>query len=221
MRSSVFSILLAACAISASANPIPFPADSSVTTRRSVYERHTERYRNVWHRLIPNQTTMQYAGSIGFLSIGTGWHYGRDNKWETDLLIGFVPRYESDKAKATLTLKERFIPWKAELGRSWQLEPFTTGLFFNTIFGEDFWANPPSRYPKKYYGFPTKIRSHVFIGQRIRYKIPASQRRYSNSLALYYELSTCDLYIASAFGNRAIRLGDILSLSFGLQFEIF
>ena len=80
-------------------------AGISITTPRkadttSRYDRHVERYRYRWSRLIPNQHIIQYAGSIGLVSFGTGWHYGHDDDWETELLLGIVPRYHADLAPA-------------------------------------------------------------------------------------------------------------------------
>ena len=125
---------------------------------------------------------MQYAGSIGVVAFGTGWHYGRRDNWETELLLGFVPKYNSDKAKVTLTLRQRYVPWHLPVGRDWHVEPLTAGLFFSSIFGENFWASEPSRYPKRYYGFSTKIRTHVFLGQRLKYTIPDRYRLHNKSV---------------------------------------
>ncbi len=193
------------------------PPDSTA----SPYYRRLARYRRRWQRIIPNQYVVQYAGSIGFMSFGTGWHYGRRDSWETEVLLGIVPRYHSEKTKATLTLRQRYVPWHLPAGRHWRIEPLTGGLFFSSIFGEDFWAREPSRYPKKYYGFSTKVRANVFLGQRVKYIIPRTRRRANKSVSLYYELSSNELYIITAVTNKAIRLRDILSLAIGARFEVF
>lgn len=83
------------------------PLVDTASLRRSSprYLRRRERTFRQWMRLIPNQTILQYAGSIGLMSAGIGWHYGRHDHWETDFLIGFLPRYHSEHAKSTFTLK--------------------------------------------------------------------------------------------------------------------
>ena len=202
------------------------PDSQVVHTRhisRSEYERRTIHYRNFWSTLAPNHMKLQYAGSIGFISAGVGWHYGRyHDQWETDLLFGYLPKFQSDKAKLTMTLKQSYMPWVVDIKKSsFSFTPLVCGMFFNTVFGEDFWASEPSKYPKKYYGFSTKVRANVFIGQRINYLIPERKRRFNKSISAYYELSTCDLYLVSYFTNHYIKLKDILSLSFGLRFEGF
>lgn len=215
----------AACTPAATADTAVTAADTllphSCETDLPRYERNKQRYLRRAEKLIPNQAVVQYAGCIGFLSAGIGWHYGRRDRWESEVLLGFVPRYESDCAKATLTVKERFVPWRLPMGRWWSVEPLTAGIYLNTIFGEDFWAHEPSRYPKSYYGFATKIRAGVFLGQRFRYHIPLRKRWMHKSIAFYYELGTSDLYIISAIPNKNVRLGDILSLSFGLTLDVF
>ena len=192
--------------------------DSEVHTS---YERRTDHYRNFWRKVIPNQFTAQYAGSIGVAALGVGWHYGKHKNWETDLLLGFVPKYYSAENKVTFTVKERYVPWHLNIGSRWMVEPLTTGLFFTSIFGEDFWSKEPSRYPDRYYGFSTRIRANIFMGERITYRIPSKKRHFFRSISAYYELSTCDMYIISAIPNKNIRLSDILSLSFGLRLNVF
>ena len=38
-----------------------------------------------------------------------------------------------------------------------------------TGFSDDFWTSEPERYPRGYYGFSTRIRTHIFLGQRVRF----------------------------------------------------
>ncbi len=182
--------------------------------------RLTERYRTAWEALVPKHFTAQYAGSIGLMNFGVGWHYYR-NHWETELLFGWVPKYASEETKVTTTLKQRYIPWRIPISSRWDIEPLTAGLFMNTIFGENFWRSEPSRYDNGYYGFMTKVRANIFMGQRVRYKIPTKKQRFYESISLYYELSICDLYLVSSVPNSRVSLWDTLSLAFGLKLEIF
>lgn len=184
------------------------------------YVKNKEKAYKRWMRLIPNQATIQYAGSIGMLSAGFGWHYGRGDHWETDLLIGFLPRYHSEAAHATYTIKERYVPWHCHLSSRWILQPLTAGLFFNTISGPDFWRRQPDKYPKHYYGFSTKVRSNIFLGQRICYRIPSRHRLLHSAVSAYYELSSCDLYIVSKAVNKSYPWRETLSLAFGVKWDM-
>lgn len=195
----------------------------TLTEKETRFQRHTRRYIGFWNALIPNKFTAQFAGSIGLYSLGFGWRYGKREQWETDVLWGYVPKKNHSENHQTLTFKERFIPWSINLSPSarWKFEPLTTGAFLNLTYGEGFWKKEPSKYTKGYYGFSTKVRYHIFVGQRWKYNIPRRLRRIHKSVAFYYELSVCDLYVVSAIPNKNVSLWDILSLSFGLSWDIF
>lgn len=175
-----------------------------------------------WERLVPTHVKVQFAGSIGAVSVGCGWDYGRRGQWETDLMFGVVPPYCSDGPKITSTLRECYVPWSVTLGGRWSLEPLSCGLYLSTIFNEKFWVKEPARYPKGYYTFPTRVRSYLFLGQRVSCRLNVNRReRILQGISVYYELSTCDFYIISMVKNRSLHLGDILSLSFGVKFHIY
>lgn len=183
------------------------------------YEKYVSRRQKHWAKIIPTYGKIQYAGNMGLLSFGTGWDYGKKNQWETDLFFGFIPKYSSKKAKITMTLKQNYMPWNLNLGKGFSTEPLACGLYLNTVFGDRFWVREPDRYPKGYYGFATKIRAHIYLGQRLTYHIPPQYRFSAKSVTFFYELSTCDLYLISAVTNRYLRPRDYLSLSFGLKFQ--
>lgn len=200
----------------------PVPADSVYESENhSRYDRRIHRYRKRWYALVPTYSKLQFAGNMGLLSIGTGWDYGKRNQWETDLLFGYLPKFDSKRSKITMTLKQNYIPWNLRLGEGpFSFEPLTTGLYFNTVFGDEFWVGEPDRYPSGYYGFSSKIRIHIFLGQRLTFDIPRTKRYMARSITLFYELSSCDLYVVSAFTNRYLKPSDYLSLSFGLKMQL-
>jgi len=177
------------------------------------------RWQKVWNALLPTQVTLQYAGSIGMLNAGIGWHYGRTDAFETELLVGFVPKYHSDAARVTFTAKQRFIPWHCRVAPRWSIDPLTAGFAFNTISGEKFWTAEPSRYPHRYYGFSTRWRIHVFLGQRVRFAFLGRDGSMRRALSAYYEISTCDLYLVSKCTNGHYPLRKTLSLAFGLKYD--
>ena len=142
-------------------------------------------------------------------------------QWETDIFLGVLPKYQSDCTKLTFTLKQNYIPWSLQIKESrFAVEPLTCGMYFNTVFGDEFWVNEPERYPKGYYGFSSKVRIHAFLGQRITYDIDPRRRFTAKAITFFYELSTCDLYIVSAFTNKYLKPRDYLSLSFGLKLQL-
>ena len=118
-------------------------------------------------------------------------------------------------------LETELYPVEYLAGQRLSLEPLTTGIYFNTVFSDDFWTSEPERYPSGYYGFSTRIRTHIFLGQRVRFDVPEKYRKFSKSITAFYEISTCDLYVVSAFNNSYLKPDDYLRLSFGLKFQIF
>lgn len=202
---------------------LQYNPDSIITTyvRPSRYDRRVHRYRRHWNALIPTHLKLQFAGNMGLLSVGTGWDYGKHNQWETDILLGFLPKYRSSENKITLTVKQNYMPWSLQIKESrFSVEPLSCGMYLNTVFGDDFWVSEPSRYPKGYYGFSSKVRIHAFLGQRITYDIDPRRRFTAKSITFFYEISTCDLYIVSAFTNKYLKPKDYLSLSFGVKLQM-
>ena len=130
-----------------------------------------------------------------------------------------------------MTLKENYIPWNVRLSASqdasddflrhgWSLNPLTASIYVNTVYGHEFWKSQPSRYPDKYYEFmSTKFRLNIALGQRITWNIPHNRRKYAKSISLFYEVSTCDLYIRSKFQDNSIPLKDIIGLSIGVKLQ--
>lgn len=178
-------------------------------------------YRSGWGKLIPEYGKIQYAGSMGFLSIGGGYDYGVNKQWETDIFLGFLPHYSTDKNKITLTVKQNYIPWKVDLNNRWMIEPLTTGMYINTVFDDDFWISEPDKYPNSYYAFSTRIRINAFLGQRITYKLKPNAQKYLKSFTVFYEVSTNDVYVLSAWNNAYLKPEDYLVLSAGIKVQVF
>jgi hypothetical protein len=199
-------------------------AGDSLDVKPTTYEKRMKRMQNIWAALIPSHFVIQNAGNMGVVSMGSGWNYGNRRQWETDLLFGYIPKHESTRGKLTMTVKENYIPWGINLspkvpGGRWTFEPLTASVYLNTVYGHEFWKSQPGRYPDKYYELmSTKFRLNFALGQRIMFKIPENKRRSHSRMSLFYEVSTCDLYIRSLFQDSSIPLKDILGLSIGLKF---
>lgn len=219
---TLFLLMLAGplAAQQAEAPSEPTEADTLQTPFMYRYDRRLERYRRNFNSLIPQTHVMQLYGDMGLVSIGVGWDYGKREQWETNLLLGFIPKYNSDKMRLSFTLKQNYTPWSFSVSDAVSIEPLMTGMYLNTVFGHQFWTHEPDRYPKGYYGFSTRVRIHLFVGQSVTLAIPPEKRFIAKVVSAFYELSTCDLYVVSAFTNRYLKPRDYLRLSFGLRFKI-
>lgn len=178
-------------------------------------------YRAGWGKLIPKYGKLQYAGSMGFLSLGAGYDYGAKCQWESELFLGYLPHFSTRKNKITVTVKQNYIPWKVDLNKRWMVEPLTTGMYLTTIFNDDFWISEPEKYPTSYYAFSKRLRINAFVGQRITYKLHPDDQKLFKSITAYYEISTNDLYLLSAFNNSYLTPQDYLVLSLGVKMQVF
>ena len=216
MKKLIFSLLVRLCSAGASAQYNPHDVLRQIRdsvdrdTMLTRYERKVIKRYLRWSRLIPSQTIMQTAGTMGLVSLGLGWDYGRREQWETHLLLGYIPKHDSSNGKLTMTLKQTFRPWQLKAYKDLYFEPLTTGLYLNTVFGTDFWGSQPSRYPNSYYDFlSTKVRINVFVGQQLTWNIPHWLQRKRKSVTFFYEISTCALYLRTYVTEKYIRLSDI------------
>ena len=76
-------------------------AGDSLEVQQTKFEKRLERKQNAWLSLIPTHFVIQNAGNMGTLSAGIGWSYGKSRKWETELLVGFIPKHDSSRPKIT------------------------------------------------------------------------------------------------------------------------
>ena len=192
------------------------------TNAQETYQERINKSKSLWDGLIPSHAKIQYAGGIGLVSAGLGWDYGKSNQWETDVMLGIVPSYSTQRAKVTFTLKQNFFAWNnRRISNRFTIDPLAVGLAGNTIFDGEFWVNEPDKYPSGYYSFSTKLRFWINMGQRITLHIPKEKRYLAKSITAFYEISSCDLYLFSAFTNGYLKPTDYLRLAFGLKFNIF
>lgn len=186
---------------------------------QSRHERQLEKYKKGWELLIPRYQKIQYAGDMGLISLGAGWDYGKKKQWETDLFLGYLPRFDGDKGHVTITLKENYIPWKIRIRKTerWAFDPFTVSLYINKIFGDEFWTREPDKYPDGYYGLATNLRFNLAFGQRLHFKVKPIGL--SERITVFYEFGTNDLYVISYFCNKYLKFSDIFNLSLGIKFQ--
>ena len=170
------------------------------------------------NRIIPTMGIAQFAGNMGLVSVGAGWDHGTRAQWETSLLAGFIPKEEGRKRYITVTLKETYTPWSIQINDRFSFEPLTCGLYLNSIISRDFWVREPDHYPNSYYGFSTKIRANIFIGESFTfYTSRNSLLRYAS---LFYEFGTADMYIISKATNKYLKFWDIFGVSFGVKVKV-
>ena len=111
------------------------PADSLTLKQERKWDKRVHLKYERWERLKPTHAKMQYAGGMGVTAFGVGWDYGKRCQWETDFLVGYLPRKYADQFRLTFTVKQNYIPWSVSFDRHWAIEPFYCGLYVTTIAG--------------------------------------------------------------------------------------
>ena len=212
--------LMPAC-VQAQQNAVADTAARDTVVKHSRYDNRIHHYRRYWGALIPTQTVLQTCGNMGLFSFGVGWDYGKHQQWETQLLFGYIPKYDSNSAKMTITLKQNYIPWSVTMGHGWAFEPLECGLYFNTVLGSDFWTKQPSKYGSGYYPFSTRIRPNIFGGERFTVDVPENRRKFVKSVTFFYELSTNDIYFMRFYRNGSAGFWDVFGLSLGIKTQLF
>ncbi len=204
MKKLLFSLVLLLCAL---------PLCAEQFDSLCAYEQRLQKRQTAWSRLLPDMYVVQYAGDFGMISAGMGWSYGH-NHWETHFLVGYLPPKYGHSHYWTTTLRQLYLPWSLQRdGSSFSFRPLTVSLSLNSIIHGDFWMSEPDR-------FSSRMRFHLGLGQRFTFDIPRSRRFLSSSISLYYELSTCDLYVRQKILNSSIPLRDILVLGIGAVWKI-
>lgn len=229
MRLFIFNLLLALIPVSVFAQDSTGDSLATVTAPQveqrevpqlSRFDHRVHRARHYWENLIPTQLVIQNAGNMGIVSLGVGWEYGKRTQWETHLLWGFIPKYDSSKAHLTSTLKQNYVPWSISFNDWLALEPLEATVYVNTVYGHEFWRSQPGRYPDKYYeALSTKFRLNVGVGQRLAFNLNPD-KYFFKGVTFFYEVSSCDLYIRSLFQGTGISFWDILGLSLGFKFQM-
>ena len=171
--------------------------------------------KEVKNKALPDHVKLQFAGSIGFLSLGAGYETG-NKKFEFDLFYGYVPESVGGVEIHTLTGKTTFLPFKESNNKSVTVSPLTLGAYVAYTFGDQYFLFAPEKYPLSYYDYPTALHAGVFLGGRITKH--AKKKQLFSRVGLYYEIGTTDKEFISYYHNmEALNFTDILNVGIGIK----
>ena len=155
----------------------------------------------------------QFAGSIGFLSLGAG---RSGKKLEADLWYGYVPKSLGGVPIHAVTAKATWLPVKPVYWKGVVLRPLSLGGFVSYTPGSQYFLFNPEQYPFDYYSYPTAGHIGLFAGGQMAIQ-PQKMPRLGQ-WAVYYELGTTDVRVASYFTNTSsLTLPDLFTLGFGIK----
>jgi len=161
---------------------------------------------------IPDYVKVQFAGNIGFFSIGFGYQF-LNNHLYTELLYGYVPVSISGAEKIhTITLKNTFPILNKDI-KTITLSPiagFTTS--FET--GNNSFLILPDKYPEGYYS-TNAFHFTLFIGAKVHRNF--INQKIMRGVDLYFELGTVDNYLWYAILSKEVKINKIISSAIGIN----
>ena len=175
------------------------PQDTSVTTLHKWY--------------VPDAAVLQFAGNMGMLAVGPSYDFAKE-RIATDLLYGFVPKFDADEAEHLLTIKGTYKPWEIKRRRDFAILPVQVGLGLSYYFNGKYPLTWDEKYPKGYYWWSPKVRLLGFAGASVTRNIRNSDVK---KIGLYSELGTYDLIVTSWYKDENLKLWDILNISIGTR----
>ena len=165
--------------------------------------------------LVPKHSKLHFAGSMGMFSLSAGWSYW-NNRLETDYYVGYLPKKYGFSNFITTTLEQTYIPWDLLYKGKHHINPITAGVYFNRIYGSNYWTELPSKYPEDYYWWSTNLRINFFVGSRVSWNM---ENDFIDKIGINFKLNTNDLYIVSAADNDYLKWHDIIKFSFGIYIK--
>lgn len=159
---------------------------------------------------------MQYAGSIGYVSIG-GSMTSASQKLQHDLLYGFVPKaYGGPLDK--ITYKFTYLPVKWRINERVAWHPVNISAFAAYNIGKGFSLQPSyKKYDDDYYWWSPALRMHLGFNTAVE----LTGKKQSNQALLYLEANTNDRYITTWWDNTSkLKWNDIFFLGVGMKVVI-
>src|SRR5690606_37596654 len=163
-----------------------------LTTLSVQVDAQQPKTQNIWHKIMPNNAKLQYAGNIGMFSVGAGY-VSPNQKWKGDVFYGLVPGTYAEKPIHSFTLKGKYSPINRTYNHDIQVNWLNAGLWTNYSFGSKYFLKLPDYYDKGYYYFPTQLNIGAFVGSEIRYQ----------KWGLYYEVGTTEKHVINYVKNMS------------------
>ncbi len=164
---------------------------------------------------IPDQIGIQYAGSIGYASIGIGYNFFRERS-ALSFYYGYVPESKGGELHIGI-VKFDYKPFNIPIGHQLIFQPLNPVVFLSYTFGGNFgFRFNPDQYAKGYYFWSPALREHLGLSSELKILGDGSSR--IKSISLYAEANTNDLYLISWYNNRTkFPVTDIFHLGFGIK----
>lgn len=189
---------------------ILFPAIGAYAQEN--FEIIEEKEKDKW--FMPDCFKIQYAGNIGFMSLGLGYNWWKNNA-QTDLIYGFVPYDEGEAIIHTFTLKNTFSIHKFNLFNTYNLSP-TLGFSLSLEPGENSYMDIPDKYPEGYYG-PNCFYACLNAGLKSNFAF--KEESHFSSMDVFCEVNTLADYLY--YNIKAQEDWDDIIFSLAIGINVF
>ncbi|WP_432710888.1 hypothetical protein [Pedobacter sp.] len=172
--------------------------------------------------LIPQDVTLQHAGSNGFMSAGFGYNFFKNKRGHLDLGYGFVPEKRGGELHI-LSLKFNYRPWEIHITDGIKLYPANPGAFVTYHLGPQFdfyWDK--DTYEDGYYWWSTALRPHLSLSTEFNFDMKKLFKTDKiKNISVYSEFNTNELYLVSYFQNAGtLNLTEIFKLGVGIRVHL-
>ncbi len=169
-----------------------------------------EEEKNKWY--MPDYIKIQYAGNIGFLSIGAGYEWWREIA-QTDILYGYVPEHKGEATIHTFTIKNTFRLYQFNIKQKYNISPIL-GFSVSLEPGQNSYLRVPDKYPEGYYS-TNSIYACLNLG--VKSKFIFDEKRFFSSIETYAEINTLADYLFYNIIAQEDHNNIIYSLALGVN----
>jgi len=166
--------------------------------------------KKAWY--IPDYSKVQFAGNIGYVSVGLGYQFF-NNHLCTELLYGYVPVSISEADEIHIITIKNTFPIFTKKVSNFTLSPIT-GFTASFETGNNSFLKLPDKYPDGYYG-TNAFHFTLFIGASVHKNFINS--KIINGVDLYFELGTVESYLWYAITSKEVSINEIFSSAIGIN----
>jgi hypothetical protein len=166
--------------------------------------------------LLPDYVNTQYAGSVGWLSVGIDYDILK-GRGRLGARYGTVPKKQGGPLHL-ISSSLFYEPLLVKVSPRLVINPIDVGLKMSYHFGDKFYTQLPSRYPEGYYWWKSALRFHLATQTALTWKLYNQSN--IKSVTGYVELNTNELYLVSYFQNPgSLRLGEVVKTGIGVRLK--
>lgn len=150
---------------------------------------------------------VQYAGNIGFLSVGIGKDLYK-GRILGDLYYGYLPKHNARSQVHTVAAKTSIIFGRMNI-QQFHLKCYV-GSTLTCSFTDNTYLRYPSYFPENYYDFPNSLHLHPYAG------LLCFSHRWP--VGYYVEVGSSDYKIVAALRNTTIGKRNLINIAFGVSY---